>query len=134
CCGTAVRRWDGGRDDSEAGDDRGHIERGNAGSISASKCHGATGSERDRRGEVDGPVPEPVVGERHRRRAHSDGYGAEIAVSLRGVTDSSHLAGDQPARASIHGSGARHLLPNPRFGEEHVSPYLSRAAAEGFEN
>ena len=103
---------------------------GDSGPVAPAKRHDASRPERDGQGEVDGPVPGPVVGDRHRRRANGGGKGAEVAVSPSGAADSAELAGGQLARAGIHRGGARSLLPDTWFEEGHLGRNFARSPAE----
>ena len=96
--------------------------------------HGASHPERDRRREIDGRVPDTIVGKRHRRRAYRSGHGAEIPVPTSRATDSAELAGGQLARASNERAGARFLLPDHRFEQGHLGRHFSGRATEGLKN
>ena len=103
----------------------GNVERTEGGCIPPMERHGASNPKRDRRGEVEGPVPNPVVGEMHRRRTYGGGYRTEIAASRYEATDSANFARGQLARAIIQRGGARFLWPSTWFENWHVGRYLS---------
>src|SRR6185312_13349227 len=95
--GAAVRRRDGGRDDAEAGDGDGDVERGDPGAVASVERHDAAGPERDRRGEVDGRVPEAGVGDGYGVGAHRGGEGAVVSISGCGVADAAEHAREEMA-------------------------------------